>query len=121
MPPSSSQNTFSLRVYLASLMGMVTSRTRARRRRRSCGAAGETPVVDVGHVLGPLPGRKIPIFVETGKPVFWVAGPDDEESPFFLTHGESAGHRLLSLAFPRHQLIPPLFADKSCSRGLQSK
>src|SRR5215210_697148 len=79
-------------------LGMVTGRTRARRRRRSCGAAGEASVVDVGHVLGPLTGREIAVFLEARQPVLGSVGPDDEESPFFLADGEPAVHRLLSLA-----------------------
>jgi len=69
---------------------MLTGRTRARRRRRSGGAAGEASVVDAGHVLGPLTGREISVFLETGQPVVRVLLPDHEESPFFLADSESA-------------------------------
>jgi hypothetical protein len=69
---------------------MVARRTRARRRRRSCGAAGQAPVVDADHVLGPLTGGKFSVSLETSQPVLGIIGPDDEESPFFLADREPA-------------------------------
>src|SRR5829696_4690033 len=77
--------------------GMVTGRTRARRCRRSGKAAVEAPVVDVGHVLGPLAGREVFIFIEAGQPVIRVLLPDYQERRFFLAYGESAaGPKILA-------------------------
>src|SRR5215207_489848 len=71
-------------------LGRVTGRRRARRRRRSGGAAGEASVVDVGHVLGPLTGREISVFLEAGQPVVWVLLPNYQERRLFLAYRESA-------------------------------
>jgi hypothetical protein len=76
---------------------MVTGRTRARRCRRSGRAAAEAPVVDVGHVLGPLAGREVSFFIEAGQPVIRVLLPDYQERRFFLAYGESAaGSKILA-------------------------
>src|SRR5215211_7577817 len=70
---------------------MVTGRTRARRRRRSGRAAvREASVVDFDHVLGPLAGREVFVFLEARQPVFGVLLPDHQERRLFLAYGESA-------------------------------
>jgi hypothetical protein len=51
---------------------------------------GETPVVDVGQVLGPLAGEEIIVFIEAGQPVVRVFLPDYQVRRFFLAYGESA-------------------------------
>jgi len=67
---------------------MIALRARAWRRRRFDGAAGEAPVVDVGHVLGPLAGREVPGLVEADEPVVGIFFADDKESLVLLTDGE---------------------------------
>jgi hypothetical protein len=69
---------------------MVTGRTRSHRCRRSGGAEGEAPVVDVGHILGPLAGGEVSVFLETRQPVVGVVLPDYQESRLFLADGETA-------------------------------
>src|ERR671917_489335 len=71
-------------------LGMVTGRTRARRCGRSGRAASEASVVDVGHVLGPLTGWEVSVFLEAGQPVVRVLLPDYQERRLFLAYGESA-------------------------------
>src|SRR5215203_1703534 len=70
-------------------LGMVTGRTRARRCGRSGRAASEASVVDVGHVLGPLTGWEVSVFLEAGQPVVRVLLPDYQERRLFLAYGES--------------------------------
>src|SRR5215211_1756881 len=65
-------------------LGMVTGR------RRRGGAAGEASVVDFGHVLGPLTGREVSVFLEAGQPVVRVLLPDYQERRLFFAYGESA-------------------------------
>src|SRR3712207_8773177 len=67
---------------------LVTCRARAWRRRRFDGA-GETPIVDAGHVLGPLAGREGSVALEAYEPVFRVIGPDYQERSLFLADGKS--------------------------------
>jgi hypothetical protein len=69
---------------------MVTGRTRARRCGRSGRAASDASVVDVGHVLGPLTGWEVSVFLEAGQPVIRVLLPDHQERRLFLANGESA-------------------------------
>ena len=51
---------------------------------------GEASVVDVGHVLGPLAGWEVSIFLEAGQPVVRILLPDYQERRFFLAHSERA-------------------------------
>jgi len=51
---------------------------------------GETPVVDVGHVLGPLACREVPIFVEARQPIVGIFFANDEERLVLLPYGESS-------------------------------
>jgi hypothetical protein len=69
---------------------MVIGRTRSHRCWRSGGAAGEAPVVDVGHILGPLAGGEVSVFLETRQPVVGVVLPDYQECRLFLADGETA-------------------------------
>src|ERR671912_1953946 len=71
-------------------LGMVTGGARARRCRGSGGAAGEAPVVDVGHILGPLAGGGGSLFLEKRQPVVGGLLPDYQESRLFLADGEPA-------------------------------
>src|SRR5215210_3509710 len=93
VPPSSFQ-TYVLATSVsqrALQLGMVTGRTRTRRGRRPGWAAVcEASVVDVGHVLGPLAGREISVFLEAGQPVVRVLLPDYQEGRLFLADGEPA-------------------------------
>jgi hypothetical protein len=52
--------------------------------------AGEAPVVDVGHILGPLAGGEVSVFLETRQPVVRVLLPDYQESLPLLAYGEPA-------------------------------
>jgi hypothetical protein len=70
---------------------MVTGRTRARRYRRSGRAAvREASIVDVGHVLSPLAGGEVSVFLEAGQPVFRVFLPDYQKRRLFLADREPA-------------------------------
>jgi hypothetical protein len=76
---------------------MVTDRTRARRYRRFGGTASEAPVIDVGHVLGPLAGGEVSVFLETRQPVARTLLPDHQENRLFLADAEpAAGPKILA-------------------------
>src|SRR5215210_5329774 len=67
---------------------MITGRAGTRRNRRFDREAGETPIVDVGHVLGPLARGEGSASLEACKPVFWVISPDHQERALFLADCE---------------------------------
>jgi hypothetical protein len=69
---------------------MVTGRTLARRDRRFEGAKGETPIVDSGHVLGPLACGEVSVSLEAREPVSWIIRPDHQERSLFLADREPA-------------------------------
>jgi hypothetical protein len=50
----------------------------------------QAPVVDAGHVLGPLASREVRALLEAHQPVARFFGPDDEERRLLLADGESS-------------------------------
>ncbi len=73
---------------------MVAGRPRAGRRGWPRGAPLQPPVKDADHILGPLAGREVAVFVEADEPVVGIFFPDDEERRSLLADGQFPAYLL---------------------------